>query len=216
MSTLVDFLERLNRKERYFVIAHATGARNLVIGHELQRQLGEVTGVEAPANARLFVDYHLDWLVASLRLAFDQPARLSFRNTGQAVKGNQEDIDLLVAFEERAVTHLAMIEARASARWSMDQLRAKVKRLNSIFGIVGDRFPLAKPHFLLLSPVRPPAQVMKALPKWDRDSARPQWMPLSYPKERLIVEKTLASKKPSRTGSYFTVKSEPQRFEAAA
>jgi hypothetical protein len=56
---------------------------------------------------------------------------------------------------------------------------------------------------------------MKALPKWG-DTSKERWMHLNYPKERLVVERTLASKKPSRAGRYFTVRSEPQRFDAAA
>src|SRR3546814_684722 len=112
MSTLINFLERLNRKERYFVLAHATGARDLTLGQQMRQQLTDKIGAEVPANARLFMDYHFDWLITSLRLAFDQPARLFFKNTGKEIQGNQEDIDLLIAFEERTVTHLVMIEAK--------------------------------------------------------------------------------------------------------
>jgi hypothetical protein len=215
LSTLINFIERLNRKERYFVIAHATGTRDLVLGADIRDKISQQTGAEVPASARLFVDYHIDWLVASLRLAFDHPARLSFKNTGQAVQGNQEDIDLLVAFEERSITHLVMIEAKAAVTWSLSQVRSKVARLNSMFGKDGKQFPLVKPHFLLLSPRPPSPQVVKALPKWG-DASKERWMQLNYPKERLVVERTLASKKPSRTGRHFTVRSEPQRFDAAA
>ena len=216
MSTLINFLERLNRKERYFVVAHATGARDLTLGEDMRQRLSRETGVQVPASARLFIDYHFDWLVASLRLAFDQPARLSFRNTGQAVQGNQEDLDLLVAFEDRTITQLVMVEAKAGTAWSISQLRSKVARLNSMFGKDGANFPLVKPHFLLLSPGKPSPQVMKAMPKWDTAPASHRWIPLNYPKERLIVERTLVSKQPSRTGRYFTVHSELQRFDTAA
>ena len=207
MSVLINFLDRLNRKERYFVMAHATGARDLVTGEEFRRELSSAIGVDVPGSARLFIDYHFDWLVTGLRLAYDQPARLFFKNIGKEVQGNQEDLDLLIAFEERSVTHLVMIEAKASSSWTKKQLESKVKRLKSVF--VDDEVwsQHVRPHFLLLSPTLPSQGILDMLPEWGNGDAK-RWIQLNYPNERLTVERTMADGRPSRTGRHYLVKSE--------
>jgi hypothetical protein len=216
MSVLINFLERLNRKERYFVMAHATGVRDLSIGDEFRRQLSAAIGVEVPASARLFMDYHLDWLVASLHLAFDQPARLFFKNAGQEVKGNQEDLDLLVAFEDRAVTRLVMVEAKAATAWSSAQLRSKVDRLKKIFPSEQVWSPHVTPHFLLLSPAHPSQEILKLARSLEMPTEGDPWVQLKFPAERLVVERTMADGRPSKTGRHYLVHSESKAQRRAA
>ena len=62
------------------------------------------------------MDYHLDWIHAGLFLSGStNQLNKVHENSGPIVTANQEDIDLLVAFEDSGVTHLLMIEAKASA-----------------------------------------------------------------------------------------------------
>lgn len=208
MSVLINFLERLNRKERYFVLAHATGVRDLSIGQQFRKELSDAIGVEVPESARLFMDYHFDWLISSLRLAYDQPARLFFKNSPKEVMGNQEDLDLLVAFEERQVTHLVMIEAKAATSWLTEQLRSKVNRLEKIFreGEVWEGH--VEPHLVLMSPGEPSADVTKVLSRWDKSHGPTPWIQLNYRNERLVVERTMADKRPSKTGRHYLIHSE--------
>ncbi len=216
MSVLINFLERLNRKERYFVMAHATGVRDLRMGADFRRELTAAIGVDVPESASLFIDYHFDWLVSSLRLAYDQPARLFFKNRGKEVLGNQDDLDLLVAFEDRTVTHLVMIEAKAGSSWNRKHLASKIERLEKIF--VEDEVwsKHVVPHFLLLSPAMPSEAILSLLPEWAQaESSRP-WIPLNYPNERLVVERTMADERPSKTGRHYLVKSEWKTQRRAA
>lgn len=198
-------------------MAHATGVQNLSLGEDFRKQLSEALGVEVPVSSRLFIDYHLDWLVSSLRLAYDQPARLFFKNAGKEVKGNQEDVDLLVAFEVKTVTHLVMIEAKAGSSWSKKQLLSKVEKLENIF-VSGEVWSgHVQPHFLLLSPTEPSEETLDLLPQWNLDEeSEERWLKLNYPNERLVVERTMADGRPSRTGRHYLVRSEWKKQRRAA
>ncbi len=62
---------------------------------------------------------------------------------------NQEDVDLLVAFEanddSRWVTHLVLIEAK-HLPWSNPQLKSKATRLGGKFGATGKGHTAVSPH----------------------------------------------------------------------
>jgi hypothetical protein len=113
------------------------------------------------------MDYHFDWLYASLQLAdrfphdadlkdqpFESPDfRLPKAKQPVYVNENQEDIDLLVAFETVDTTHLVLVEAKGATSWSNAQLNSKLGRMKTIFD------PDAKwsrsdvqPHLVLISP----------------------------------------------------------------
>ena len=89
--------------------------------------------------------------------------------------GNQEDIDLLVAFEADDTTHLMLIEAKAETGWTNKQTFLKAERLQRIFGKDGARYPQVKPYFRLTSP-RPPKQLESDLwPAWMTRVGQPIW-----------------------------------------
>lgn len=98
------------------------------------------------------MDYHLDWLHDSLFLT---PSGIDGEavhpNTETVATGNQEDVDLLVTFEEGNITHLLMIEAKAGTGWTNKQTLSKAKRLKRIFGADGAQYPRVNPHFGLMS-----------------------------------------------------------------
>jgi hypothetical protein len=66
MSNIVDWLILFNRKERYYLIRQALGT--FILGDEFRQALSEAIGVPIPDNTRTLMDYHLDWVYASVRL----------------------------------------------------------------------------------------------------------------------------------------------------
>lgn len=112
MATLVNWLERFNRKERYFLVAQALGKPKFELDEQFRKTLSEKAGpgMDIPAGDGVFVamDYHLDWIHAAMKLRGREsdgaalPNRTD-RDNHLVLTGNQEDIDLLVAWSESDV-----------------------------------------------------------------------------------------------------------------
>ena len=164
--TLIHLLERFNRKERYFLLAHALGNARFQLSYEFRLQLGKKLGVDVPIDASCWMDYPLDWLYAALELFSDghhnnYPSPNFPGKTDEDppfnVNVNQEDIDLLIAFESDSGTQLILIEAKGVGAFGNTQLRSKARRLRVIFGDEGERHASRgiRPHFLIASPEEP-------------------------------------------------------------
>ena len=96
---LIELLDRFNRKEPYFLICEALGLDKFSLSEECCRRLESVLGVPIPTDARVWMDYHMNWLAAAV-IKWHEPSESDvYSNTG-LVRGNPEDVDLLVAFEE--------------------------------------------------------------------------------------------------------------------
>ena len=101
MSDLIEILRQFNRKERFFLIGQALGNEAFSLAERFRQELGEVIGVKIPGNAFVGMDYHLDWIAASLR-AHRNPKRVgeAVCNSDEVATGTQQDVDLLIAFEQ--------------------------------------------------------------------------------------------------------------------
>ena len=193
MDDLIAILESFNRKERFFLIAQALGNPGFELSTGFREKLAKAVGldrqgIEIPACAFAAMDYHLNWVHASLVLAYytGGQERIDRLNT-EAIEQNQEDVDLLVAFKDDAGTHhLIFIEAKGYNTDGMsdglsdldkDQLESKAGRLNLILEPDGILYPNVKPHFCLMSGKKPAC----IPPKWGN------WLELSLPTERLVV-----------------------------
>ena len=163
MMTLMEHLESFNRKERFFLVGNALGNPDFHLSTAFRAKLEAAFGIQPSSHAFVAMDYHLDWLHASLFLALaendDEGVHL---NTETVASGNQEDIDLLVGFEADDTTHLMLIEAKAETGWTNKQTLSKAERLQRIFGKDGARYPRVQPQFGLTSP-RPPKQLTSDL-----------------------------------------------------
>ena len=131
MLNLIEHLRSFNRKERFILLTEALGRERL--GEDFRRRLGEAIGMTIPADAYVAMDYHLDWLQMALHLADNPPPKEPIRND-DLVTGNQEDSDLLVAFDHELTTHIVLIEAKVETGWTNKQLNSKAERLSRIFG----------------------------------------------------------------------------------
>ncbi|PLX88390.1 MAG: hypothetical protein C0618_04300 [Desulfuromonas sp.] len=188
MSELIKWLKAFNAKERYFLLAYVQDQDALQLGPFFRGQLSQKLGVMVPKDAFVAMDYHLDWLYAALHVAVYGPEGSgpggSHENVLEKVageqkqkrmiQGQQEDADLLIAFDLDGVTHLILIEAKGVTSWGNTQMRSKALRLKQIFHDDGGRWENVKPYFLMNSPTEPPYRhdgktkgiVLKGYPKW--------------------------------------------------
>ena len=142
------------------------------LGEEFATKLGCAIDVNVPTDAWVAMDYHLDWIVVAVEMhqkkcsTIDGEKKLILPN-GALFKGNQQDIDLVVAFEDGQVTHLVLIEAKAyEQKWTTKQLCDKLGRLHDIF--TPHRNGIC-PHFVLTSP-SPGAKSIRE--QWKREHNR--------------------------------------------
>ena len=128
MTNLIKILKSFNRKERFFLIAHALGLHSnsgepaFSLSNCFREQLNTKFDLKIPQDSEdVFVamDYHLDWLQAALILAHtSQGEKSKFCNQGkegQVITGTQEDVDLLVAFQVSGTFHLILVEAKGTS-----------------------------------------------------------------------------------------------------
>lgn len=203
MPDLIEILESFNRKERFFLLAQALGHKSkegdakFALDAEFRDELSRQLNIDIPCNAFVAMDYHLDWLHASL-IYFEngQEEPLVLQNYEpfdgkqcSVVKGTQEDADLLIAFrpDGRNEYHIVLVEAKAYSGWTNTQLKSKAKRLKQIFGDNGERYRLVRPHFCLMGPNQSKGLDTHYLPPWMKPQGEPPWLELYLPENRLRV-----------------------------
>jgi len=163
-------------------------------------------GISIPDGAFTAMDYHLDWLWASLYLTFDGravPGVVS--NTDRVIKAQQEDIDFLIAFPEGSSCRIVLIEAKGATGWTNKQMASKVQRFEQILGANGTRWPGVVPHFLLLSPRRPQRLNVSTWPSWMTVDGEVVWCQLPVPNGLRKVTRCDPNGKDSQDGLYWKI-----------
>lgn len=211
MTDLLAILESFNRKERFFLIAHALNGPQekprFTLSENFRQELGKAVGLEEiPASAFAWMDYHLDWLHASLVLA--HPAQYGdspFFNADSIITGNQRDADLLVAFKSADRHHLIVVEAKGYGSWDNDQMNSKAARLKLIFGDDGKKYPDVEPHFSLMSPNESQHLGFADWPNWmlGGNGGKPYHLKMEVSSERRRAERCDEKGNPNATGGYF-------------
>jgi hypothetical protein len=149
MSALTDLLEKFNRKERYWLLRDLIGGPFLLMSPEFGSKLGREIGRTIPEKVWWAFDYHIDWLVAVLRTFPAQPELNKWHDNGvEDIRGNQEDFDLIIAFDEEII----LIEAK-TGYFSNSQLKSKLTRLSSIVNIHGKTNSGVRVSFVLSAPI---------------------------------------------------------------
>ena len=184
MSRLIDALRSFNSKERFFLLGHLLGNPTLQPCAQFRQALSKVLQVQVPEKPFAAMDYHLDWLYASLHLALSDGNTNVFTNGERLIKGQQEDIDFLLAYEQEDVCHVVLLEAKGVTGWLNSQMVSKARRLGEIFGSDGRQWTNVVPHFALLSPNPPQRLQTEGWPAWMIGS----W---GIPRLRLPVPATL-------------------------
>ena len=88
MATLLEYLESFNRKERFFLVGEALGNPAFRLSSDFRTRLGAVFGLAIPNDALVAMDYHLDWIYASLVLAAGGGESAVLSNDEHLVPGN--------------------------------------------------------------------------------------------------------------------------------
>ncbi|ADP69357.1 hypothetical protein Rvan_0067 [Rhodomicrobium vannielii ATCC 17100] len=174
----LDILKHFNRKERYWVLNELLDFQSTHISENFRSRLRTELGIEVPANAWWAMDYHFDWLHAALACAENKCAveDLSFQlNDPQVIKGNQEDIDLIIAFDETVL----LIEAKGASGWNPAQMLSKSNRIKNL-----PPFPdTLDVRLVLLSPHKPSNAFWEG--DWvdlirEKIRKAPSWVPLTF------------------------------------
>ena len=205
---LIEWLEAFNRKERFFLVGNALGNTNFNLSDEYRTKLHSVLGIHPPQHSFVAMDYHLDWIHAGLFLSRSaNQLNNVHENKVPIVTANEEDIDLLVAFEDLGVTNLLMIEAKAATGWTNKQTLSKADRLRKIFGEGDGRkeYPDVKPSFCLTSPRPPQLLDSRQWPSWMAPGGKPIWLELEVPAGRRRITRYDQAGKSSTSGDFFRV-----------
>ncbi|MCB0218499.1 MAG: hypothetical protein KDH09_02290 [Chrysiogenetes bacterium] len=173
-NPFIENLKIFNRKERYHLLRFVMGGP-FTLGDEFRKKL-KVTldGLEIPDGVDFIaMDYHLDWLAACAALGKRRATRedttfpnrqlidagkdywISDTNQRKGVRqisGNQEDVDLLIAYrdpKDGELVHLIFCEAKGDTGWTRKQIVSKIERLKAIFNRSKMHLEL---HFVLVGP----------------------------------------------------------------
>jgi len=192
LEGLIKILESLNRKERFFLVGAALGNPDFRLGDEYARKLSDLFHLDIPPDSWVAMDYHLDWISTALHVTHNQLSHgepwPNGRIDDRIVRGNQEDVDLIVGFERAGTTVLLLVEAKAATGWTNSQQQSKADRLSGIFGAESDRYPGVEPHFALTSPRKPEKIDASGWPSWMAPEGRPIWFQLKlHPDRRRVV-----------------------------
>ena len=204
MSDLVELLSQFNRKERFFLVGQALGNKGFSLAEDFRKKLGDEIKSEIPADAFVGMDYHLDWIAASL-WAYRNPELVDkpFANSDQVATGTQQDIDLLIAFEAEGHYYLVLLEAKGYSPWDNKQMREKAQRLKKLFGQDGRKHqPEVKPHFYLMSSRTSERLESDSWPAWMKD----HWLTLNLDYPRLEVTLCDFKGKSLAKGDHFCIK----------
>ena len=203
MATLLDNLRSLNRKERFILLREALGQDTFTLDSAFRASLKRSCGVDVPPGAFVAMDYHLDWIQMALYMAENPEAEAPLPDPDQELfKANQQDVDLLVAFEGRSTTHIVLIEAKADTGWNNKQLCLKADRLCLIFGRDGTRYDFATPHFLLASPKESKRLHSDEWPPWMAPDRVAKWVKLPLPQGLMKVTRCTLQGETSELGGY--------------
>jgi len=116
-TDFVKVIQAFDSHERGILFQWSAGSP-FVLSAELRQRLGDAVQVDVPGDAYVAMDYTLDWLHAAITCyldpnAWDEPQPLG----DGTIAGSQEDVDLLVAWEEKG-PHVVLIEAKGFTGWS--------------------------------------------------------------------------------------------------
>ncbi len=190
MADLIKLLEQFNRKERYFLIRQALEfpQNSFQLSEDFRKKLGGELGIEIPCSASVWMDYHLDWIAASVAQFKDPEGKTFPKPDEQARKITQRDVDLFVAFKADAdgCYRLIFLEAKGYDYWNNRQMEPKAAQLKKIFGQGGKECPGVKPFFCLVSQSQPTNLKTNSWPDWmwkkgKEDTDRFYWLKLCLP-----------------------------------
>lgn len=186
---LIYYLKKFNRKERFFLIGQALGNPDFKLGSDFRKELSRILDIKIPVNAFVAMDYHLDWIYASLLLLRGIQLREEILIDKISVNDNQEDIDLIVAFKQMNKYFIILIEAKGDTNWKNSQMKSKIPKLNIIFDLSKEYSEYLESFLVLMSPNRPEKLIYDDWDRWMDNSNKPYCMRLKMPNEFYIIKR---------------------------
>jgi hypothetical protein len=193
-----------NSKERFFLVGQVLGNREFKPSSQFLKKLSQVIGISIPKNVFSAMDYHLDWLYASLVIN-EEGQQKKYSNEKRIIRAQQEDVDYILAFEVNGMCNIILIEAKGVTAWSNKQLTSKAKRLKKIFGAKGNKWSNIKPYFVLMSPRKPENLEYSGWPDWMcPDNIK--YIPIEINKDKLRkVTRCAKDGTPCKDGNYWKI-----------
>ncbi|MFM5751661.1 hypothetical protein ACET6F_12915 [Aeromonas veronii] len=210
---IISKLRSFNRKERFYLIGQMLGNPEFRMDDKQLDKISELIGIKIPREYFAAMDYHLDWIYASLFLTHNDADKAFKRNSIEnegvnidyQISGTQEDVDFLLAFvDHENTTHIVMIEAKGDSYFSNAQLNSKNKRFNAIFGDE-DTWPNVRPHFLLCSPKKPQKINVEEPAYFIFKNSKLPWLELDMGEGKNKVTRCDDEGEPYNNGEYWTV-----------
>ncbi len=212
MKDLVECLKAFNSKERFFLVGEILGNPSFTISSEFREKLSNLLEIQISTDTLSAMDYHIDWLYASLNLAKDDDNKKVYPNYNNVIKGQQEDIDWLIAFKVQSEYHLVLIEAKGVTGWANKQMTSKAIRFGAIFGEQGNSWPGVVPHFIMMSSSQSQGIRFEEWPQWMAPNGNIKWLELPIPKSLIHVYRCNEQGHKNKDGQSWTVKNRYPNF----
>jgi hypothetical protein len=212
-KNLIDNLKSFNRKERFYLVGQMLGNPEFRMDQTQLDEISDLIDIKIPTEYFAAMDYHLDWIYASLFLtkinandkAFERNFIDNAKKVDLQISGTQEDVDFLLAFvDEKQITHLVMIEAKGDSYFSNGQLDSKNKRFKAIFGNE-NTWPGVRPHFLICSPKKPQKINIEEPAYFMFKDFKLPWLELDMGNGKNKVTRCDEDAKPSNDGEHWKV-----------
>ncbi|MFQ5825771.1 MAG: hypothetical protein ACE5IA_00305 [Dehalococcoidia bacterium] len=203
MTKIINNLKAFNRKERFFLIGMALGNTEFRLSRGFRDAIEQKLHLNVPEDAFAAMDYHLDWIYASLFLALKAKPVQVHQNTNNLITATQEDIDFIIAFEMGNAHHLILLEAKGVMGFNNRQLASKAQRLKEIFGDQGKCWPGVVPHFAIVSPKEPVRLNTSDWPSWMKPDNKVRWIELAIPKGLKRLTRCEENGRPSNSGKWW-------------
>ncbi|MFL9691726.1 hypothetical protein [Aeromonas veronii] len=213
-NNLIDNLKSFNRKERFYLIGQMLGNPEFRMDKTLLDEISRLIGITIPSEYFAAMDYHLDWIYASLFLTQEHDEKPFPRNfidnnkkVDLQISGTQEDVDFLLAFvDHENTTHIVMIEAKGDSYFSNGQLDSKNKRFKAIFGNE-NTWPNVRPHFIICSPKKPQKINIEEPAYFMFKDFKLPWLELDMGNGKNKVTRCVQNGEPSNNGEHWKVES---------
>ncbi len=209
---IISNLKSFNRKERFYLIGQMLGNPEFRMDENQLDKISKLIKVKIPSEYFAAMDYHLDWIYASLFLTQEHGEKIFQRNfidnnkkVDLQISGTQEDVDFLLAFiDPENKTHIVMIEAKGDSYFSNGQLDSKNKRFKAIFGNE-NTWPNVRPHFIICSPKKPQKIKIEEPAYFIFKYSKLPWLELDMGEGKNKVTRCDDEGEPYNNGEYWTV-----------
>ncbi|MFM5059151.1 hypothetical protein [Aeromonas caviae] len=211
-NKLIENLKSFNRKERFYLVGQMLGNPEFRMDDKQLDKISALIDIKIPREYFAAMDYHLDWIYASLFLTQEHDERPFPRNfidnnkkIDLQISGTQEDVDFLLAFvDHENITHIVMIEAKGDSYFSNSQLDSKNKRFKAIFGDE-TTWPNVRPHFIICSPKKPQKINVEEPAYFIFKNSKLPWLELDMGEGKNKITRCDDEGEPYNNGEYWTV-----------